>query len=210
MGLYFPIIERAKNSTSTTTPPPKTRVRWSADVYRALHTIRGRVSAGQQMRRGLGVKRKRGDCSPPLPQSRKQTVCRAFSRFTGRSRPRQSLARSFRGSRCAARPSVGLNRLRNANTGSNLAESRHDCRLLPRLSEVFHPPCVPCSSSSFHLPYRLRSVRLERLDNAFVTLRRCEVNQTRRDFRCGNFGNVEISRKHPEHNRACPVWARLH
>jgi hypothetical protein len=95
-------------------------------------------------------------------------------------------------------PSVGLNRLRNANTGSNLAESRHDCRLLPCLCEVFHPSCVPCSSSSFHLPYRLRSVRLERLDNAFVTLRRCEVNQTRRDFRCGNFGNVEISPKHPE------------
>lgn len=170
----------------------------STTPSRALHTIRGRVSAGQQMRRGLGVKRKRGDCSPPLPQSRKQTVCRAFSRFTGRSRPRQSLARSFRGSRCAARPSVGLNRLRNANTGSNLAESRHDCRLLLCLCEVFHPSCVPCSSSSFHLPYRLRSVRLERLDNAFVTLRRCEVNQTRRDFRCGNFGNVEISPKHPE------------
>ena len=89
-------------------------------------------------------------------------------------------------------PSVGLARLRNANTGSNLlsfATIAVFFRALPNPPS----PCVLRSSSGFHLPGRLRSVRLERLDNAFVTLRRYRVNQTRRGFGCGNLGNVEIS-----------------
>jgi hypothetical protein len=36
--------------------------------------------------------------------------------------------------------SVSLTRLRNANTGSNPAESRHDDWLLPRPAEAFPPP----------------------------------------------------------------------
>ena len=158
------------------------------------------MSAVQQMGRDLGVKKERGDCSPlssvtkansppgVLPFYRKKPTATKFRRVI----PWFALRRP---------PSLGLTRLRNANTGSNPVEPCHDCRLLPRLAEAFHPPLSPRSSSSFRLPCHARSVRLECLDNAFVTLPRCGVNQTHRDFSCGNFGNVEIA---PESIRSLP------
>jgi hypothetical protein len=102
---------------------------WSANVRTAV----------LQMGRGRGAKKERGDCSPlsavtkanslpsVLPFYRKKPTATKFRRVV----PWFALRRP---------PSLGLNRLRNANTGLNPAELRHDCHLLPCLAEAFHPP----------------------------------------------------------------------
>ena len=117
--------------------------------------------------RGLRIKRKRGDCSPLSlsHESKRSAELRPFYR----EKPAAAKSRwaiPWFALRCP--PSVGPTRLRNANTGSNPAESRHDavssvpCRNFP---SVFFSR----GSSSFRLSCRSRSARSDRLDYAFVT-----------------------------------------
>src|ERR1700730_15433022 len=149
---------------------------------------------------GLGVKKERGDCSPLSSVTKANSLPSVLPFY--RNKPTATkFHRAIPSFALRRPPSFGLTTLRNATTGSNPVEPCHDCRLLPRLAEAFHPPLSPRSSSSFRLPCHARSVRLECLDNAFVTLPRCGVNQTHRDFSCGNFGNVEIA---PESIRSLP------
>ena len=98
-----------------------------------------RMSAIQHVGRRLGVKKERGDCSP-LSSVTKANSLPSVLPFC-RKKP---TATKFRGVvpwfALRRPPSLGLTRLRNANTGLNPAEPRHDCHLLPCLAEAFHPP----------------------------------------------------------------------
>jgi hypothetical protein len=77
-------------------------------------------------------------------------------------------------------------RIEPSSASPRLPSTSVSCRSLSSAS-------VQRSSSSFRLPCHPGSVRLECLDNAFVTLPQCGDNQTHRVFSCGNLGNVEIA-----------------